>query len=503
MPRDDALTLEADVVVVGSGAGGGVLAGRLAEAGRRVVVLEMGGYFNEADFNQLELWAYENLYRGGGITATEDGSVALMAGSNLGGGTTVNWTNCLRTYPWVREQWAREFGLEGLDGPEYDACLDAVFARLGVNDACSDYNGPHQRLHEGCEKLGYAFRRITRNADRAAYDPDTAGLLGFGDQSGSKQGTLKTYLMDAVDHGAEVLVRCRVERVLTEGGRAAGVEGVYADADGRRARVVVRAPQVVAAGGALESPALLLRSGIGGPAVGRYLRLHPATAVNGVYGEPQRGWWGAPQTGLSDEFSDLEDGHGFLIEGGHASPGVAGSAVPWESGAQHKDDMARSPETAGFVLLVRDRGHGEVTIDRDGNAVHRYALADELDDRIFRRGLVELVRLHEAAGAEEIYTLHRRIHRWRRGEDLDSFAAGVHDASLAPNEHATFALHQMGSCRMGADPATSVANPWGELHDTPGVWIGDASAFPTASGTNPMATVMALAERTARAMAAA
>ena len=287
VPREATLTLEADVAVVGSGAGGGVIAGRLAQAGKRVVVLEMGGYHNEADFNQLELWAYENLYRGGGITATEDGSVALMAGANLGGGTTVNWMNCLRTYPWVREQWARESGLEGLDGPQYEACLDAVFERLGVNDSCSDYNGPHQRLAEGCERLGYSFRRITRNADPAAYDPENAGLLGFGDQSGSKQGTLKTYLMDAVGHGAEVVARCRVERVLTERGRACGVEGVYEGPGGDRARVVVRAPQVVAAGGALESPALLLRSGIGGPAVGRNLRLHPATAVNGVYAEPQ------------------------------------------------------------------------------------------------------------------------------------------------------------------------------------------------------------------------
>jgi len=503
VPRDGELTLEADVAVVGSGAGGGVIAGRLAEAGKRVVVLEAGGYFNESDFNQLELWAYENLYRGGGITATEDGSVALMAGANLGGGTTVNWMNCLRTYPWVREQWAREFGLEGLDGPEYDACLDAVFERIGVNDSCSDLNGPHQRLREGCERLGYSFRRITRNADPVTYDPENAGLLGFGDQSGSKQGTLKTYLMDAVGHGAEMVARCRVERVLVQRGRACGVEGLYTDPDGRRARVVVRAPRVVVAGGALESPALLLRSGIGGPAVGRHLRLHPATAVNGIYAEAQRGWWGAPQTGLSDEFADLEDGHGFLIECGHASPGVSGSAVPWVSGEQHKSEMARSSRAAGFVLLIRDRGSGEVVIDRDGNAVHRYAMDDERDLRTFRRGLAELARLHEAAGAEEIYTLHREPTAWRRGEDLNAFLERVRGASLAPNEHATFALHQMGSCRMGADPAESVAGPWGELHDTPGVWIGDASAFPTASGTNPMATVMALAERTAKAMAAA
>src|SRR4051794_5891298 len=183
-PTTDELVLEADVCVVGSGAGGGVIAGTLAGEGKQVVVLEMGGYFNEADFNQLELWAHQNLYLGGGLLATDTGSVALMAGSNLGGGTTVNWTNCLRTRDDVREQWEREFGLEGLAGSDYDVHLDAVWKRLGVNDDCSDYNGPHQRMLEACDALGYDVVRITRNSDPYFYDPESAGFMGFGDQSG-------------------------------------------------------------------------------------------------------------------------------------------------------------------------------------------------------------------------------------------------------------------------------------------------------------------------------
>ena len=502
-PPDDGLVLEADVVVVGSGAGGGVIAGELAGAGKQVCVLEMGGYYNEADFNQLEMWAYEHLFRGGGITQTDDGSIVLMAGANLGGGTTVNWTNCLRTKPWVREQWEREFGLEGLAGVDYDRHLDAVSERINVNPNCSDWNGPHLRIKEGCEKLGYDFEVITRNADPATYDPESAGYLSFGDQSGAKLGTLKTYLQDAADAGAQFVVNCRVDRVLVENGRAAGVEGTYTDEDGRVAPVIVRAPTVVVAGGSLESPAVLLRSGIGGPACGDYLRLHPASAVAGIYGDPQKGWWGPPQSGLSHHFDNLEEGYGFLIEGGAATPGLSSSAVPWESGAGHKELMSQGRETAGFVFLVRDRGHGRVTIDRDGNAVHSYHITDELDDRIFRRALVELIRLHDAAGAEAVFTYHRKLHMWRRGEDLEAFGQRVHDASIDPHEHATFALHQMGSCRMGNDPATSVADPWGQLHDVKGVWIGDASAFPTASGTNPMLTTMALAHRTAEAIAAA
>src|SRR3954449_13150101 len=169
--RPDAadLTLTTEVVVVGSGSGGGVIAGKLATAGKDVVVLEAGGYYNEADFNQLELWAYQNLYRAGGLSQTAEGQIALMTGANLGGGTTVNWTNCLRTYDWVREEWERDFGLEGLAGADYDRHLDAVSRRIGVTDSCSDWNGPNQRLVDGAQKLGYDARRITRNADTDRY----------------------------------------------------------------------------------------------------------------------------------------------------------------------------------------------------------------------------------------------------------------------------------------------------------------------------------------------
>ncbi len=282
-PEAQELELTAEVVVIGSGSGGGVVAGHLATQGKDVVVLEAGGYYNEADFNQLELWAYENLYRAGGMSGTADGRIALMTGSNLGGGSTVNWTNCLRTYPWVRQEWESEHGLEGLAGPEFDRILDTVSERINVTDRCSDWNPTTETLKSACEARGHGFQRITRNADEEHYDADLAGLMGFGDVSGAKNGTQKTWLQDAADAGARFVVNCRVERVLVEDGRAAGVEGTYVDGEGRTARVTVRAPTVVVAAGALDTPAVLLRSGIGGPAAGDYLRLHPATAVAGFY----------------------------------------------------------------------------------------------------------------------------------------------------------------------------------------------------------------------------
>ncbi|MBK5110510.1 MAG: GMC family oxidoreductase [Thermoleophilia bacterium] len=490
----DGDVLEADAVIVGSGAGGGVIAGRLAEAGLKVIVLEAGGYFNEADFDQTEVGGYSRFYWRGGPTPTADMNISLQAGAMLGGGTVINWTNCLDPKPWVREEWATDYGLSNLTSPEFEAHVQSIRQRLGVNDQCSELNPGQQSWRDGAERLGWSWETVERNWDPDLHDPVMAGYMGWGDQSGAKQSTLKTYLQDAVDNGADVIVNCFAERVLVEEGRAVGVSARIGDAG-----ITVRAPQVVIAAGALESPALLLRSGIGGPATGDYLRLHPCTSVFADYGTDQKSWWGPPHAGIVDEFSPGvdDDGYGFLIEGAQYTTGLAASAIPFTTAAEHKAALADFKNSTSTIGLIRDFGHGRVVIDENGQAQPLYSLSEPRDVATSRRALESQIRLHEASGARRIYVLAEGLPVWRVGDDVDAFVARSARIPLRAGGARLFSAHQMGTCRMGEDPETSVADPRGELHYTPGVWIGDGSAFPTSSGTNPMITIMSLASRTA------
>ena len=490
-------TLTCDVCVVGSGSGGSVIAAESARAGKSVLVLEAGGYRNEADFKQLELVAYQELYYGGGLAASEDGSISILAGQTLGGGTVINYMNCIPTpEPRIRE-WASH-GLMGLEDPEgyTREHIDVVMERLNANTEATKQNNTHQRLREGLDAMGLPHRPIVRNASLDD-DPAYCGYCPAGCQQGCKLSAMKTWLQDASDAGARCVVGCHADRILVEDGRAAGVACTVTGADGSTTSLTVEAPTVVVAGGSIESPGLLMRSGIGGPAVGKNLRLHPAYVVMGTYDEPVEGWRGQIQSLVSDAYEDLEDGCGFLFEATGVFPALYAVIFPWEDGAIHKELMQQLRWQAPFITVARDHGSGEVVLDDLGRPVVRWGLWDEVDRRLAVRANVELCRLHRAAGAVEIFTNHSRDLRWRQGQDFDDFLGRVEAASYDPGDVACFTAHQMGSCRMGIDPAESVADGRGELHDVRGVWIGDASAFPTAPGVNPMVSIMALAHRTA------
>ncbi len=492
-------TLTVDACVVGSGAGGAVIAAELQKAGKSVLVLEMGGYRNEADFKQLELLGLLELYLGGGLIGSEDGSISIFAGSTLGGGTVVNYMNCLRTPDRIRREWA-EHGIDGIDQPDYDRHIDAVMKRISATDAATTQNRQHKKMIKALDELGIAHRPIVRNVDSDCDDPRVCGYCFAGCQKGCKQSTLKTFLQDASDAGAAVIVGCHADRILVEGGRASGVEATVIQSDGSTAKLTVEAPIVVVACGSIESPALLLRSGIGGPAVGKHLRLHPASIVTGIYEEPIEAWIGQIQSEVSDHFAGCEGEFGFLIESVGAMPAVHAAGIPWRDGEHHKRELARMfAHHAPFLSVARDHGEGEVVLDAHGQPVVRWSLSDEVDRRLLVRANVELAKLHYAVGAPEIRTLHAKELVWHRDSDesFEDFLTRIEQAPYGPADITIFTAHQMGSCRMGSDPADSVADGRGALHDVDGVWIGDASAFPTAPGVNPMVSIMSLAHRTA------
>jgi choline dehydrogenase-like flavoprotein len=495
----DGEVLEADVVVVGSGAGGGVIAGVLAKQGMRVAVLEAGGLVAPKDYRQLEIEASTAMMYRGGLAMSADGNIGLLAGATLGGGTTINWQNCYKPSDAVRREWAEQFGLDDVATPEFDRHLEAVLGRMGATPECSDLNGPHQRLAEGAKALGWSTHQVVRNVDKDRYDPALAGYAQFGDPSLSKQSTLVTYLQDAFDAGAKVLVHTRADRVERgDDGRAAGVSATYTDpATGATASVTVRARHVVVACGALETPALLLRSGIGGPAVGKNLYLHPSIGVFGVYADDQKAWWGPPQALVMDEFRDLGDGYGLLVEGSQYYPGVFAFQLARRDGREAKQVMAKLGRMSDLLVITRDHAGGEVTLDEAGEAVHTYAVTDPRDEAQLRKSYRVLAELHLAAGAEELYLNTPTAPVHRRGDDLEAWFAALDAMHFGAGGIAMGSAHQMGTARMGTDPTTSACGPTGELHDVPGVWIGDTSAFPTPSGANPMLTCMALAHRTA------
>ena len=320
----------------------------------------------------------------------------------------------------------------------------------------------------------------------------------MGCQHGCKRSAMKTWLQDASDcrrpRGGGLP---RGEDHLVEDGRATGVEASVTHADGSITGLRVDAPTVVVACGAIESPALLLRSGIGGPAVGKNLRLHPAYVVMGVYDEPIEGWSGQIQSLVSDAFEDLEDDYGFLIEATGMFPGLISAIFPWSDGTTHKQLMQSFRWQAPFITVARDHGSGEVVLDDLGRAVVRWGLGDEVDRRLAQRANVELCRLHQAAGAVEIFTAHASELRWRSGEDFDSFVKRVDVGVLraerrgllhrAPDGLVPDGLRSRGVGRRRARRAAR----------REGVWIGDGSAFPTAPGVNPMISIMSLAHRTA------
>ena len=486
-------TLDADVVVVGSGAGGGVVAAELAVAGQQVIVLEKGGYYNEADFDGAEWNAMGCLYEKQGILTSDDVGIVVLAGSGLGGGTTINWTTSLPTPGHVLQEWERELGISGATGAEWQASTQEVCDRLHVNTD-SPENRHNQLLRIASERLGYRWRTLPRNVHGCS----DCGYCGYGCRFGAKQSTLVTYLQDAFDRGAQIITECHADRVTYAAGRVTGVE---ASTNGHALRI--RSPRVVVAAGSIHSPALLKRSGLTNPHIGRHLHLHPVPAAFGIFDEPVRSWQGTMQAVACNQFEDLEGGYGFVIEVPPVHPGLMALGVGWQDARSHKELMLQAENTAFFFALVRDRDGGRVDVDRQGRPILKYSLTRRDAQNVVRGGQ-ECVRLLAAAGAHTIGGLYNNLAPYsaRSEGDLEGHLRGIEQRGYIVNDMTLFSAHQMSSCRMAGSAALGAVNPEGESYDVRNLFVADASALPSATGVNPMISIMTLAHRVAQAVKA-
>ncbi|HET6946369.1 MAG TPA: GMC family oxidoreductase [bacterium] len=492
-------TLSADVCVIGSGAGGSVVAAVLARSGADVLLIERGEYRAPADYTGDEYETLQRVSLGKGVFATDDNAIGLLAGIGLGGTTVINWTTSLEPPADVLQEWERDHGIDGLTGPAFRATLDVVRRRVHVTTALSAHNANNQILAAGAQALGYTVDTLPRNVDGCP-DPGECGPCVYGCRRGTKQDALCTWIADAASAGARIVVNCAAERIRSRGGTVTGVEASVRDPHtGARQRVEISCRAVVLAGGAIFSPALLLRSGLGNAQVGRGLRLHPVTAALGIYDHPIEIWRGAAQTAVCTTFSRVAGRHGFWLEASPGHPGLAAMAIPWSSREDHAGLMRRLRHTAALIVLVRDRGSGSVRIARDGTPIVRYRL-HPLDRELMVRGLEEMAKIHLAAGATEVFSLHtRRIHVRREEPDAAGrFSRAVWAEGIRPNAVTLFSAHLMGGLPMGADPWRAAVDPSGRLYGIRNLYVADGSLFPSAPSVNPQITIMAMAHRIAQ-----
>ncbi len=501
--RDEHRT--ADVVVIGTGAGGAVAAARLARAGFEVVILEDGGLHQAADFTEQEAPLAEQLYADSAMRATDDLAVQLLQGRAVGGSTTINWMIMLRTPEFVLDEWQTAHGLREFDAATLAPVFDRVEQEVHARRVSDDAHSPNNRvILDGARALGWRASTAIVNAKGCV----RSGFCGIGCRYDAKQGTLLTYVPQALAAGATLYADTRADRIdvleRDSGRGTAPRKRVHATVrHGTRTHsLTIDAPLVIVAAGAVGSPVLLQRSGLGGDAVGRYLRLHPTTATIGVFDDEIVGSAGIPLSTMCDEHLRWNDSnYGFWLECPPFLPALGAVAVPG-FGRAHASRMMQFRHLSSVIALTRDGAaprvsSGSVTAARDGRVSIRYALTAPDAERV-RASIEAAARLQLAAGAREVHTLHTEPIVVRRATEL----AQIRQASVGANRVGLFSAHVNGTCRMGRDPRTAATSPEGERFGVRGVYVCDGSLLPTALGVNPQETIMAVATLVSERLAA-
>ena len=497
----DDRVVECDACVVGSGAGGGVVAETLARAGLNVVIVEEGPLRTSRDFRMLESQAYPELYQESAARKTQDKAINILQGRCVGGGTTVNWTSSFRTPAVTLAHWRRAHRLSGFAAEDLAPWFDAMEARLSIADWPMAPNENNAALARGAAKIGIASAMIRRNVRGCA----NLGYCGVGCPLDAKQSMLVTTIPDALSRGSTLLTRARAVRFVIADGRVSALECVGMDASGTTPgarQVRIRASTFVSCAGGIGTPALLMRSGVPDPhaLIGKRTFLHPTIVSAAIMPERVDGFAGAPQTVYSDHFLDTlrPDGPiGFKLEAPPVHPILASITLPGH-GAQHAAFMRSFPNLHVQIALLRDGFHpdspgGLVRLRDDGTPVLEYPFTPYLWDGV-RRAFRAMAELQFAAGARQVMPIHGP------GAAFTSFAdarAAIDRFELAPLVTPVVSAHVMGGCPIGDDPRTSVVDASGRVRDVANLHVVDGSIFPTSIGANPQLSIYAFAAKLA------
>lgn len=497
--------LSCDVAIVGTGAGGGITAELLTRAGLDVILIEEGPLQSSRDFHQLESQAYPALYQESAARKTADKAITILQGRCVGGSTTVNWTSSFRTPAATLAHWRQHFDLPELTEAQLTPWFEQAERRLNIGPWLTEPNRNNHLLLQGARQLGLHAAGIRRNV-RGCWN---LGSCGMGCPTNAKQSMLVTTVPAALDAGARLLVRTRAQALTLQGRRVTGLQARTLGPDGLPlpgGEVRIEARHVVLSGGAINTPALLLRSQATDPhgLLGRRTFLHPVVISAALFADPVQGWEGAPQTIYSDHFLGTQpiDGPiGYKLEAPPLHPVIYTTTMAG-FGPEQAGLLSRFPHTQALLALMRDGFHpespgGQVRLRGDGSPELDYPLTPFVMDGA-RRALLSMAELQFAAGAHTVLPVHEDATPQR---DWPSARRAILALDLQPLRTRVVSAHVMGGCAMAGQEALGVVRPDGQHWQLDQLSVHDGSLFPTSIGANPQLSIYGLVNRLATGLA--
>ncbi|WP_019142976.1 GMC family oxidoreductase [Noviherbaspirillum massiliense] len=497
--------VEADVAVIGTGAGGGVTAEMLALAGLKVVMIEEGPLKSSKDFKMREAQAYPALYQESAARKTKDKAINIMQGRSVGGSTTVNWTSSFRTPEDTLNYWGRNFGLKDYSPQTLAPWFAMMERRLNVGPWAVPPNENNDLLRRGAAKLGIPTAVIPRNVVGCW----NLGYCGMGCPTNAKQSMLVTTIPSALSHGAMLFTRARAEKLNFKGDRVESLSCLALDDSGLKPSgktVTVRARHYVVAGGAINSPGLLLRSKAPDPQglLGKRTFLHPVVISSGLFEQQVNGYAGAPQSIYSDHFLHTQpvDGPiGYKLEVPPLHPLLFASTMVG-FGTRHTEMMQQFAHTHTLIALLRDGFHpesvgGTVQLRDDGSPVLDYPITDYIWDGA-KRALLSMAEIQFASGAKSVYPVHELSEGYT---SWNAAKKAIEEFPYKPFLAHVVSAHVMGGCTMSDDVKQGVVSSSGRYHGVANLSVHDGSLFPTSIGANPQLSIYGMTARLASGLA--